>query len=230
MIDDRKLLISVTALALVGVLGLFIYSSTLEPLSLEIGEIGEEHVGKIIRTQGTLTKVRMAAGGSLSMTICDFNTSSSISVFYSPDSGSAPAGLLPGALIRIEGEVEIYEGSVEISVAKASQITLLMPANSTEYSLHVLMESLQMFDGLNVSTTGQIADIEPIYSADGLIGTGFSIVGEFENKTYCLECFCYDRDISVSFSDWDAVIVTGRISYYTANGSWQMTAEIVAAA
>lgn len=228
MIENRRLLIAVTVLALTGVLGLFAYSATLEPLSLDIGEIGQQHAGDVITTQGTVTQARPVAGGAVSITLCDFSTSSSIGVFYSSDSGEPlPNGIAPGAFVSLKGEVRLYQESPELYVTKAGDITLISLANGTEYGLDTVMESIQMFDGLNITTAGRIADLEAISGENGLAGTAFSLVGEFDNRTYSLECFCSGRDLTMLYDEWDAVRVTGRISYYTAGGCWQMGAEIV---
>ena len=228
MMDNKALLITVTALAITGVLGLFVYSSTLEPLSLGIGEIGERHVGTIIRTQGTITSARSVSGDYVSMTVCDFTTSSSIPVFYSPGSGGTGQPLVPGMEISILGEVRLYQESVEIMVSEADGITVLASANGTEYGLDILMQSIQMFDGLNVTSSGKIADLEAIYSSDTLVGTGFQVVEKFDNKTYSLTCFCYGRDLTQLYKEWDPVRVTGTISYYTNDGCWQMSVEVAA--
>jgi len=228
MIENRKLLIAVTVLALAGVLGLFAYSATLEPLSLEIGEIGDQHAGAIVSTRGTVTQARPVAGGAVSITLCDFNTSSSICAFFSPDAGEPlPDGVIPGAMVKVRGEVRLYQEVPEIYVTKASDISLVSAANCTEYSLDTIMESIQLFDGMNVTTSGRIVDIEVTMSQEGVAGTAFSLVGEFDNRTYSLECFCFGRDLTMVYDEWDAVLVTGRISYYTAGGCWQMDAEVV---
>ncbi len=228
MIENKGLLIAVTALALVGVLGLFAYSATLEPLSLEIGEIGQQHAGTIVSSRGTVTQARSVAGGAVSLTLCDFDTSSSIGVFYSSDKDEPlPNGIVPGAFVSVKGEVRLYQESPELYVTKAGDIALISMANGTEYGLDTVMESIQMFDGLNITTAGSIADLEAISSENGLAGTAFSLVGESDNRTYSLECFCYGRDLTILYDEWDAVRVTGRISYYTAGGCWQMDAEVV---
>jgi DNA/RNA endonuclease YhcR with UshA esterase domain len=226
--DNRALLITVTALAIAGVLGLFVYSSTLEPLSLGIGEIGEKHVGTIIRTQGTITSARSVSVDYISLTVCDFTTSSSIPVFYSPGSGGTGQPLVPGMEISIQGEVRLYQESVEIMVSEAGGITVLASASGTEYRLDILMQSIRMFDGLNVTSSGKIVDLEVIYSSDALVGTAFQVVEQYDNQSYSLTCFCYGRDLAQLYNEWDPIRVTGTISYYANGGCWQMSVEVAA--
>ncbi len=231
MIESRKLLVTVTVLALAGVIGLFCYSAMLEPLSLGIGEIGEQHTGSVVETEGTVTQAWEISGGAVSLTLCDFNNSASIGVFYTPDAGEPlPEGIMPGATVSVRGEVRLYREAPEIYVTKAADIVLISPANSTEYCLNTVMESIRMFDGLNITTSGHITDMEVITSQDGPAGTAFRLVAESGNRTYSLECFCHGRDLAPLYNDWESVRVTGGISYYTQKGCWQMSVEVISPA
>jgi len=230
MIENRKLLAAVTVLALVGVLGLFAYSATLEPLELDIAEIGEEHTGSVVCTSGTLTKARTVSGGAVSLTLCDLAAGASIGVFYTPDGGEPlSGGIVPGAIVGVRGEVRLYQEKPEIYVTRAADIVLLSDANSTEYGLGTVMESIQLLDGMNLTTSGRMADIEVIRSGGSLVGTAFSLVAESDNTTYTLACFCPGRDLGEAFGEWEPVRASGRISYYTAGGCWQMEVEVVSA-
>jgi hypothetical protein len=225
MIDDRRLLVAVTAVALAGVLGLFAYSTTLEPAMLEIGEIDESRIGEVVRTQGTVTRAREVAGGSVSATIADLETSASIVVFI--PAGGEP--LLPGAVIEVQGEVLLYNEELEISVAKPEDVRVMMNANSYDFDLPTLMGSIEMFDGAELTTRGAVMGMEVIYSNGTLVGTSFSLLNETGNSTYCLSCMCFDRDLSSTVAEWDSVRVTGEISFYENRACWQLVVEAVAA-
>jgi len=229
MIDNKKLLVTVTVLAIVGVLGLFAYSTTIRPLELKIGEIEASHVGTIIRTSGTIMRASTFADGSMSLTLGDFNDSSSIPVYFPSDVSKAltDKNLTPGTLVRVQGEVMLYQESVEISVSRADELTILSEANGTEYELRTVMQSIQMFDGMEITTTGEILEMNAIYTSDGLLGTSFQIMQRYDNQSYYLQCMCFDQDLTQQYADWDTVKVTGTISFYSNRGYWQMVAEIV---
>lgn len=229
MLDNKKLLVTVTVLALVGVLSLFAYSTTIQPLDLEIGEITPSHAGSIIRTSGIITRANIFADGSLSLTLGDFNDSTSIPVYFPSDVSKALAdeNLLPGTQVRVQGEVMLYQESVEISVSRADALTILSEANGTEYELRTVMQSIQMFDGMEITTSGEILEMNAIYTQDGLLGTSFQVLQKYDNQSYYLQCMCFYQDLTQQFADWDAVQVTGTISFYDNRGYWQMTVEIV---
>jgi len=229
MIDNKKLLVIVTVLAIAGVLGLFAYSTTIQPIELRIGQITASHAGSIVRTSGTITRASTFADGSMSLTIGDFEDSTSIPVYFPSDVSKSLSNdcLVPGTQIGVEGEVRLYQESVEISVSRADDLTVISVPNGTEYPLGTVMQSIQMFDGLEVTTSGEILEIEAIYSSNTLLGTSFQITQRCDNQTYCLECMCFERDLTQQFKQWDAVQVTGTISFYANKGQWQMSADIV---
>jgi DNA/RNA endonuclease YhcR with UshA esterase domain len=229
MIDNKKLLVTITVLAIVGVLSLFAYSTTIKPLELKIGEITATHAGSIIRTSGIITRASVFADGSMSLTLGDFNESSSIPVYFPSDVSKAltDENLIPGTQVRVQGEVRLYQEAVEISISRADELTILLEANGTEYELRTVMPSIQMFDGMEITTSGEILEMNAIYTQDGLLGTSFQVMQKFDNQSYYLQCMCFDQDLTQQFADWDAVRVTGTISFYDNRGYWQMVAEIV---
>lgn len=229
MIDNKKLLVTVTALAMAGVLGMFAYSTTLEPLTLEIGEIAESHIGKVVRTHGTIARARAVTGGSISATLVDLNTSASISAFL-PSGAEFSDALLPGTVIEIQGEVMLYREELEISVSRPEDMRLLSEGNSTSFDLPTLLGSIEMFDGAELTTSGTITDMTVIYSNGTLVGTSFSLLNETDNTSYSLSCICFDRDLSSDIADWDDVTATGEISFYENRACWQMVVEVVAMA
>lgn len=229
MIDNRGLLATVTTLAVIGVLALFIYSATLEPLAMDIGEIDQSDAGSIVRTRGTVTGTSTFPDGSSSMQMSDLNTSSSISV-YIPAEAAGTENLVPGTVVEVLGEVSVYLESVEITVARAADITVISPPTASEFELAAVMQSIQMFDGLEISTSGEILDLDVMESSQGLVGTAFRLTSRSDNQTYYLDCLCFDRDLNELYSEWDSVRVTGVISYFANSGRWQMTVEIISPA
>lgn len=230
MIENKKLLVTVTVLAIIGVLSLLAYSTTFGPQSLKIGEIGTAQEGIVVLTQGTITDARPLSDGGASLILTDMNTSSSIGVYISPETMESWDGgnLIQGAVIEVQGTVSIYQESPEISVASSSDITMIAEAGTVEYQLGTVMRSIQLFDGMEVTTSGKMLDITVIQTNGTVIGTRFSLWQEFDNQSYSLECFCPERDLTAQHDEWDPVKVTGTISFYDNRGCWQMTVEIVA--
>jgi len=229
MIDNKKLVIIVTAMAIVGVLGLLAYSTNLGPVGLDIGEIGLAQDGVLVITHGTITGARALSDGGISLMLSDMNTSKSIGVYILPDAGKSWAGgnLVPGAMIEVRGLVSTYLEAPEITVESACDITMLMAAGNSEYELATIMRSIRLFDGMEVTTSGEIAEMRAIVSGGNLTGTSFRLRQQADDQTYYLECVCFGRDLTATNEERESVCVTGVISYYENNGYWQMVVEMV---
>jgi len=228
MIDNRKLLFTVTALALIGVTALFVYSTTIQPQAVSLDEIDNSLVGKVITTNGTITHARTLSDGSLSLEIASLNSNSVLEVYFptSEFEGWSGGNLTPGTVIEVTGEVLLYQESLEISVSSAQDLRVIAEATESRYDLWVIMDSVEMFDGMKVRTNGTMVDMVTIYSSEQLVGTSFSLQQRLENQTYSLECMCFNQTLE-QFEEFDAVSVTGDISFYSNKGCWQLIVELV---
>ncbi|MBA3046266.1 MAG: hypothetical protein KKH41_03660 [Candidatus Thermoplasmatota archaeon] len=229
MLENRKLLVTVTVIAIVGVLSLVAYSTTLGQLEIAIGDIDMSHDGLVVVTIGTITDSRALSDGGASLTISDFNTSSSIGVYVPSDAVPTGEGanLVFGTLVRVTGTVSMYLESPEIGVAKPGDIVILSGPGNSSFELATVMRSVQLFDGMEITTDGQIMDMEVLSSSGNLTGTSFRLRQQSENQTYYLECICFDRDLVALHDEWDSVRITGTISYYENSGCWRMVVEVV---
>ncbi len=228
MLDNKKLLITVVSLALIGVLALFAYSATIKPVQVELENINNDHIGKIITTNGTITSSRTLSDGSISMEICDIDTLTEIKVFF-PSSAyeSWEGNLTPGTIIQVTGEVILYQEEIEISIASAQDVIIISQSTSISYDLWTVMDSIEMFDGMNIRTNGSMLDITAIRSGGDLIGTSFTLYLRHDNQSYSLKCMVFDVDLTADYDDWDMVDVTGRISYYSNYGTWQLIVDTI---
>ena len=231
MLDNKKLLITVVTLALVGVLALFAYSTTIKPVNVQLEHIDTSHVGQIVTTNGTITHARALSDGSLSIELSDIESMKQLEVYF-PSSiiGSWEGGnLTPGTIIQVTGEVMLYQEKLEISIASAGDLIVISQPIEIKYDLSTIMGSIEMFNGMEVQTNGTMLDVSQIYNSEGLLGTGFVLYRDYGNESYSLECMCFNRTLE-QFEEWDEVIVTGKISFYTNKGCWQLIVELVESA
>ncbi len=226
MLDNKKLLITVVSLALIGVLALFAYSTTIKPVQVELNNINNEHVGKIVTTNGTITSSRTLSDGSISFEICDIDTLTEIIVFFPANAYEEWEGnLTPGAIIQVTGEVLLYQEEIEISIASAQDVMIISQPTSISYDLWTVMDSMEMFDGMNIQTNGSMLDITTIRSDGALIGTSFTLYQRHDNQSYSLKCMAFDVDLTADYHEWDMVDISGQISYYSNYGTWQLVVE-----
>ena len=228
MLDNKKLLITVVSLALIGVLALFAYSTTIKPVQVELENINNDHVGKIVTTKGTITSSRALSDGSLALEIADLDTLTDIKIFFPSSSYKSWEGnLTPGTIIEVTGEVILYQEEIEISIASAQDVIIVSESASISYNLWTVMDSIEMFDGMVIQTNGTMLDITAIRSNGTLIGTGFTLYQRYDNQSYSLECMFFDVDLTAYYDDWDMINVTGQISYYSNKGSWQLVVDTI---
>ena len=228
MLDNRRLLITVITLALIGVLSLFAYSTTIKPVQVELENINNDYVGKIITTNGTITSARTLSDGSSSFKICNFETLAEIKVFFPSNAYESWEGnLTPGTIIQVTGEVILYQEETEISIASAQDLIVISEPANTFYDLWMVMDSIEMFDGIIIQTNGSIMDITAIRFDGDLIGTSFTLYQQYDNQSYSLECMVFDVDLTTDYDDWDMINATGQISYYSNRGCWQLIIDVI---
>jgi len=229
MIDHRRLLIFAITISLIGVCALFIYSSTIEPDRVSIGDIGDGEVGSVVVTNGTINNARVLSDGSLLLSVCDISSQDCISVYIPANVHSSWEGgnLTPGTVVEVIGEVILYGEEFEITITSADDVSILAIADSVRYELWQVMESLELMDGLDIFTTGTIRNIDVIRSSGELVGTSFELVSEHDGHTIGIDCIVFDRDLTQDFDNGDIVLVGGELGFYRNKGVWQLVVETV---
>ncbi|KYK26911.1 MAG: hypothetical protein AYK23_00530 [Candidatus Proteinoplasmatales archaeon SG8-5] len=224
MLDNKKLLILLVTVALVGVLSLFLYSSTIKPTEMAISGIDEGMVGKMVKTSGTVTYARTLGDGSLSLMLTEMLADSGIRVYIPSRVSEDLTGVIitPGVEIEVVGEVELYADEVEISVTSAEGVTVLSGSVSPDYELWQVLESVEVLEHMNLTTEGIAYDVDVIESSGNLIGTSFVITSRHQNASYSLDCMYFDADLSPAIEDGDLVKVTGVLEFYMNKGCWQL--------
>jgi len=223
-LDNKKLLILLVTVALVGVLSLFLYSSTIKPTEMAISGIDEGMVGKMVKTSGTVTYARTLGDGSLSLMLTEMLADSGIRVYIPSRVSEDLTGVIitPGVEIEVVGEVELYADEVEISVTSAEGVTVLSGSVSPDYELWQVLESVEVLEHMNLTTEGIAYDVDVIESSGNLIGTSFVITSRHQNASYSLDCMYFDADLSPAIEDGDLVKVTGVLEFYMNKGCWQL--------
>ena len=224
MLDNRKLLILVVTIALVGIISLFLYSSTIKPEKVSIGDIDESMVGKLVWTSGMIGYSRTLSDGSLSVELTDIQSGVDIRV-YVPfgvyDTWAGPP-LTPGTTIEVEGEVEMYADEVEISVNSAEGLRVVSGSVAPEFELWQVLESVEVLEHMNLTTEGIAYDVGVIESSGDLVGTAFVVTTKHENASYSLDCILFDADLTSVIEDGDRIRVTGVLEFYKNKGCWQL--------
>lgn len=158
--EGNRLLTLLVTLSLVGTISLFAYSLSLEPVDKGIGEIGPEDVGSLVSVDGIVARVWKNSRGDLNVILADGEDY--IRVYVPEERTSQEKDLLPGALINVKGEVQLYAGELEIYVTSPASIRILKKSMSDSISPKILAEMPEIFAGETVHVRGAVQNIHVV--------------------------------------------------------------------
>ncbi len=131
MIERPKLLTIVIVFSLIGVIGLYLYSISLEPKRMAIKDIGEDDIGSLVEVEAYIEDLYVTKNNNLIITLIDHQTNHTLTVFVISDVYEILANkeeLILGAEIIVKGEVCEYEGELEIKVTSTDGIKIINAA------------------------------------------------------------------------------------------------------
>ncbi len=229
---DRRLMLAIaTILSFVGVLGLYFYSCSLQPIHTRIGDIGQDDVGNVVRTTGHLTDIYSTSNGDIILELADYEEGGTIAVYIPSDVASdigEPDQLLPGAEVEIIGLVQEYLDELELTVGSGGGVTILKGPDEVNITIEILVRNPQLFEGSEVTVSGQIANIKSstVYS-DGKVLTAseFRLRYSSKDREYSIACLMIGHDISEDFRQGQPVIFTGTFEYHVQEARYRIVSE-----
>jgi len=165
MMDRRSVLARCLAVSVACTLALYAYSWSVSPRTLPISEIGNDDVGAMVRTEGHVRSVESLSSGGVKLELIDYSDFASIPVYIPSRTLAAirfSSSIVPGAFLRVAGEVQEFRGEVEVAVSDASTVQLLSPAHDNVVGLGTLALNPDTFSGMQVLARGEIGDIVPL--------------------------------------------------------------------
>ncbi len=126
----NPLLIVCSACSIAGLVLIYIADINLAATQLRIGDIDFDMVGRKVATTGYIYYVRKHPEGHVFLTISDGKDKIQVPLFNGfvntlQESGIGPAQLVKGKRIEVEGLVEEYQGSLQISPRTAEDIKIV---------------------------------------------------------------------------------------------------------
>jgi DNA/RNA endonuclease YhcR with UshA esterase domain len=171
-VDSRKILALSLAAGMLSTLVLYAYAWTVNPMTVGIGEIGSDDVGSFVRTQGHVRKIAAVGGGGFQIELVDYSDFAAITVFLPGKVARSiqfMEKIVPGAKLRVAGEVQEFGGEVEIAVSDATIVQLLAGAEENRLGLDTLASNPETFDGMQVLVGGEIAEIASAVDWDKML-------------------------------------------------------------
>ncbi len=229
--DRRVILAIATVLSFAGVLGLYFYSSSLQPVYVGLGDIGSDDVGKVVRTSGHVMDNYLTSAGDLILELVDYEDGSSIAVYVPAHIASSideADFLLPGAEIEVVGEVQEYLDELELTVNSGDGVRLIRTQDEVEVTVETLARNPTLFMGHRVTVSGQIWGLESmeIYTEDGVVtATFFQLRYPGKRMEYELSCLLIGHDAPKGFFQGQPVKFTGDFEYYEKDTGYRIVSE-----
>ncbi len=165
MASRRKIVALSLTVSLASLLGLYAYASSVSPRDVKIGEIGQDDIGAFVRFQAHVRSVATVGSGGVRIELLDYLDLSSISAYIPRNvllSLSFREGLRPGAIVELAGEVQEFNGEVEVSVSDGGMVRLLQKAEDNRLGLGTLARNADTFSGMSVVIGGSIGSLDSL--------------------------------------------------------------------
>ncbi len=228
--DRRVMLVIVTILSFVGVLGLYFYSCSVQPIQIQIGDVGFGDIGSVVKTRGHIMELYQTSAGDVMLEMADLNDGASITV-YIPENVFSNLGnseLIPGAEIEVVGEVQEYQGEMELVVDSEDDIRIVQSPDDAKLTIEMLAENPGLFLDREVSVSGQIRNIrsERMWEKGKLVdGTTFQLRYSGKYLNYTMDCVLLGTDVSNDFHQGQLVRFTGTFEYYEKESKYRIVSD-----
>ncbi len=117
----------VTALSIISLTALYLYSLSIGPAAFAIGDLNEGFVGQWVETVGEVKEVRLTSSG-LWLLLVDPLDYAEIAAFARLDVYEGfqnKEAIDPGAEVMVRGELQTYRGDLEILITSAADLRVL---------------------------------------------------------------------------------------------------------
>jgi DNA/RNA endonuclease YhcR with UshA esterase domain len=229
--DRRVMLVIATVLSFIGVLGLYFYSCSVQPILIQIGDVDVGDVGSVVKTRGHIMELYQTSTGDVMIEMADLDDGASITV-YVPESVFSEFGekeaFVSGAEIEATGEVQEYQGEMELIVNSATDLVIVQYPNETDLTIEMLAENPEFFLNRDVTVPGQIQSILGVrmWRHDRLVdATVFQLRYSGKYTNYTIDCILFGTDVSEDFHQGQLVRFTGTFEYYEKEAKYRITSD-----
>ena len=221
--EGNRLLRLLVIMSLVGVVGLFAYSLSLEPVDMGIGEIGTEDVGSLVSVNGVVATAWKTSRGDLSIILTD--GVDCIHVYIPEKSVPGDERLIPGTVVSVSGEVQIYAGELEIFVTSSTNIRIVKESTSGSIPPGVLAEMPDVFAGETLRVHGSVRNIHVLRDESlQAIGSVFDLSAD----GYEISCMVFGWDWEVDpmgITEGGTTVFEATWGYYAREAMWQLVSD-----
>jgi hypothetical protein len=229
--DKRVMLAIATILSFAGVLGLYFYSCSVQPILVQMGDVGAGDVGSVVKTRGHIMDLFQTSAGDVMIDMADLRDGASITVYIPEDVFSSfddSNELIPGAEIEVTGEVQEYLGEMELVIDAAEDIRIIGSPDDAKVTIEMLAENPELFLDSEVNVPGQMQNIkgERMWEKGDLLdATKFQLRYSGEYLNYTMDCVLFGADVSKDFTQGQLVRFTGTFEYYEKESKYRIVSD-----
>jgi DNA/RNA endonuclease YhcR with UshA esterase domain len=229
--ERRVMLAIATVLSFAGVLGLYFYSSSVQPIQVHIGDIGIRDVGSVVSTSGHIMSLSQTSGGDVILALVDYRNGASLTVYIPQNVFSSfeeSDALIPGAEMKATGEVQEYQDEMELVVGSADDLRIIQYSSENNLTIEILAENPDLFIDLEVTVHGQIQNIaaEKLWAQDRLVdATIFQLRYSGKYSNYTMNCILFGEDITNDFHQGQLARFTGTFEYYEKEAKYRIVSD-----
>ena len=229
--DRRVMLAIATVLSFAGVLGLYFYSCSLDPVHVRLGDIGAGNVGDVVRTSGFVTDLYSTSSGDIILELSDYEDVSTIGIYIPVNIVSSLDGtdsLLPGAEVEVVGQVQEYMDELEITISSGDGLRILRSPDDVEITIEMLARIPGLFEGHDVTVSGQIRNMKStgVWMDEKVVpATVFQLRYSGERANYTMDCLIMGYDVTKDFHQGQPVKFTGTFVYYIPEAKYRIVSE-----
>ncbi len=223
----RRIVLLLVVLSLGGLAGLYLYSLTAGPTEVPVRDLVGTPLGSLVTTSGLLREPDPTSTGGLTFVLVEPEGSGEVKVFVVPSAYASmpnPGNLLPGAMVRVAGELQEFRGEKEVAVTRAADVTVLREAGENLVPLGYLAQAPWAFRGMSIAVRGRIGGLIVLRGNAGPVGTGFDL----SDGNYSISGVIFGWNWlgdPRGIRNGVTVMFTGEVSYYAQRSQWQLTSD-----
>jgi hypothetical protein len=227
LLRRRRIVVLLVVLSLGGLAGLYLYSLTAGPAEVPVGDLVGTPLGSLVTTSGLLREPDPTSTGGLTFTLVEPQGSEEVKVFVVPSAFASlpnPGDLLPGALVRVAGELQEFRGEREIAVTRAADVTVVRRTGESLVPISYLAQAPWAFRGMGIAVRGRVGGLEVLRGGAGIVGTGFFL----SEGNYSISGVIFGWNWlgdPRGVRSGSTVVFTGEVEYYPQRSQWQLTSE-----
>ncbi|MFW6048017.1 MAG: hypothetical protein ACOC87_01790 [Candidatus Natronoplasma sp.] len=219
MLDKQKILTFAVIFSILGISCLYIFSAQSSNRKMDLTKIDENLLGSHVRTEGVISDISWFSYMVL-FDIKEEGEEESLTVVCDRDiieDDEKRNKLVPGTKVTVEGELEEYEGEMNLRIDPGGELIIKERALSSFTPLSELLANPKWYEDMKIKVKGEIIEI------DNTSQTTTVILTDLESARYELQgeivADLYNGEKNIV--GYPAVL-EGYMRYENYTGTWKL--------